>query len=55
MKTIRLIQHRRRGWICLNERKYFKGFRAWDSFIKHPDALRGWEKRILAGLGVMEG
>ena len=52
MKVKRLILHRRREWTVLNERKYFKTFRAWDTFLTRPDALRGWEVRILEGMGV---
>lgn len=52
MKARRIVQHRARGCVMLRERKYFKSFAAWDSFIKHPDALKGWEVRILEGMGV---
>jgi hypothetical protein len=55
MKVKRIVLHRRRGRARIDDRAMFKGFQAWNSFITHPDALRGWEKRILAGLGVMEG
>jgi hypothetical protein len=52
MKTIRIILHRDRGIVILRERTYFKSFAAWDSYIKHPDFLRGWEVRILEELGI---
>jgi hypothetical protein len=54
MKKMRIIRHRNRGWITIRERTYFKSFAAWDSYIKHPETLKGWEERILKTLGVIK-
>jgi hypothetical protein len=53
MRTVtRIVRHRNRGLVNIRERKYFKGFHAWASFVEHPEALRGWEVRILEELGI---